>query len=68
VHATSDHYVYYSIAPCGWGNIYDINTGVRVGGANLIAAGRIGGLYGWYTLTVRNALSVVECDGSISGG
>ena len=59
VHANSNHQIGYSIEACGWGNIYDINTGQRVGPTNAVGVGRVSGLYGWYTLTVRNAGSSI---------
>jgi len=63
--ASSDHRIYYGIQPCGWGNIFDANTGDHVGPTNLLLSGHIGGLYGSYKLRVRNLIFTDACEGQI---
>jgi hypothetical protein len=64
--ASSGHRIYYNIASCGWGNIYDIDTHQLVG-STLLGPGFISGLYGRYTLTVRNVVpGVIACLGGIT--
>ena len=60
---SGDNRIYYDVAPCGWGNIFDAQTHNRVGPANVLAGGSVGGLYGNYFMIVRSVSA--SCAGAI---
>jgi hypothetical protein len=64
--ASSGHRIFYSIPPCGWGNVFDAANGRHVGPSNALGVGSIGGLFGSYYMVVRNAVGTVGCTGVLS--
>ncbi|GAB2571226.1 hypothetical protein Aab01nite_04880 [Paractinoplanes abujensis] len=64
VRAASGNWLHYSIAPCGWGKIYDNDTGRQVGPSKAYGGGYIEGVYGYnYYMILQSAGSA--CLGSL---